>query len=290
MLNETKAKTCDLHSHSCFSDGTFTPEQLVKQAKKQGIGALALTDHNTAGGLKEFMEAGRQNDVITVPGCEFTTEHKGKEVHVVGLFFKEAYWPEIEDFLELGHIAKRNSNIQMIENLRSRGYDISFEECAALTENRDFNRAHVARILVEKGYVQSIKDAFEGLLKEGNGIYVKAKRITSIAAIRFIKVFGAAAVVAHPLLNQTYSELREFLPEAKEAGLDAIETRYTEYDEEMRSTAKDLADRFGLKESGGSDFHGENKPGILLGTGRGDLFVPYEFYEQMRACSSYDDD
>ncbi len=282
-------RRCDLHTHSCFSDGTYTPVRLVKQAESLGLSALALTDHNTTGGLSEFMEAGRNSSVITVPGCEFSTEYQGKEVHVVGLFFKEKYWPEVDDFLELTNIAKHNSNLRMIDNLRARGYDVTYDEAAALTESGEFNRAHVAKVLMTKGYVGSVKEAFDTLLKEGNGIYTPAKRITSIAAIRFIKAFGAAAVIAHPLLNLTYGELNEFLPKAKNSGLDAIETRYTEYDEEMRYAADLLAEKFELKRSGGSDFHGENKPGIRLGSGRGDLIVPHEFYEDMRACSSYDD-
>ena len=103
-------KKCDLHSHSVFSDGTLTPAELVRLAEEKGISALALTDHNTSMGLKDFMEAGKNSPVITVPGCEFTTEWNKKEVHIVGLFFKEEYWQEIEDFLELAKIAKLNSN------------------------------------------------------------------------------------------------------------------------------------------------------------------------------------
>ena len=280
---------CDLHTHSNFSDGTDTPTQLVKRAKALGIKALALTDHNTPDGLKEFMEAGKQNDLITVPGCEFSTEFEGKEVHIVGLFFKEKCWAEINDFVELMHLAKRNSNVMMIENLQKLGYDVTFEEAMALTDGSDFNRAHVARLLMNKGYVASIGEAFDNLLKAGNGIYTPAKKITSIAAIRFIRVFGAVSVIAHPLLNLTYKEMLRFLPQAKEAGLDAIETCYTEFDEEMTSMAKLMAEKFELLESGGSDFHGENKPGIALGTGRGNLYVPFEFYEKLRAASKYDE-
>ncbi|MBQ6492817.1 MAG: PHP domain-containing protein [Erysipelotrichaceae bacterium] len=282
-------KRCDLHTHSNFSDGTYTPTELVKKAKSLNISALALTDHNTTAGLKEFMEAGKKYDLITVPGCEFSTEFKGKEVHMVGLFFSEKYWAEVDDFLELMHLAKRNSNIRMIENLQKRGYDVSFEEAMALTDGSGFNRAHVARLLLAKGYVESVKQAFDTLLKDGNGIYSPARKITSIAAIRFIKTFRATAIMAHPLLNLTYNEMLEFLPEAKEAGLDAIETRYTEFDEEMTNTAESLIRKFDLLPSGGSDFHGDAKPGIHLGTGRGKLFVPYEYYEDLKARSFYEE-
>ncbi|MBQ6334935.1 MAG: PHP domain-containing protein [Erysipelotrichaceae bacterium] len=278
-------KRCDLHSHSNFSDGTLTPTQLVKLAEKQGLSALALTDHNTATGLREFMEAGKNSPVITVPGCEFTTEWNRKEIHIVGLFFAEKYWNEVEDFVELMHMSKLNSNTTLIRKLNEAGYQVSADEAQALTDGSDFNRAHVARVLLAKGYVSSVSEAFDTLLKEGNGFYTPAKRITSFAAIRFIKTFGATAIFAHPLLNLTYNEMTEFLPLAKEAGLDAIETRYTEFDEEMRQTAISLAETYGLKQSGGSDFHGQTKPGIDLGTGRGDLFVPYEFYEDMLSCA-----
>ena len=279
-------KRVDLHCHSNFSDGTLSPTELVKLAERQGLSALALTDHNTSAGLREFMEAGKNSDVITVPGCEFSTEWKGKEIHIVGLFFNEKYWGEIDDFVELMHIAKRNSNTILIGNLNKAGYELTFEECAALTDGEDFNRTHIARVLLQKGYVSSVAQAFDDLLKEGKGFYFPAKKITSMAAIRFIKVYGATAIMAHPLLNLTYKEMFEFLPQAKEAGLDAIETQYTEFDEEMRQMAVSLAENFGLKQSGGSDFHGTTKPGIQLGTGRGDLFVPYEFYEDMLECSS----
>ncbi|MBQ6222628.1 MAG: PHP domain-containing protein [Solobacterium sp.] len=282
-------KRCDLHSHSTCSDGTLTPAELVSLAEEKGLSALALTDHNTAEGLKEFMEAGKKSTVITVPGCEFTTEWHRKEIHIVGLFFREEYWQEITDFLELVNIAKTNANKILIDNLVKAGYEITFEEVAALSGSDIFNRSHVARILEQKGYVPTVSAAFDTLLKEGNGFYIPARRITSAAAVRFIKTFEATAIVAHPLLNLTPEELREFLPEMKEAGLDAIETEYTEFTPEMKKTAVSLAEEFSLKQSGGSDFHGAAKPDIELGSGRGDLFVPYSFYEDMKACSNYDE-
>lgn len=280
-------KICDLHCHSTFSDGTKTPAELVALAEQKGISALALTDHNTSSGLKDFMEAGKNSSVITVPGCEFTTEWNGKEIHVVGLFFKEEYWPEITDFLELSQIAKVNSNRLLIKNLAGAGYDINFEEVVELAGSEEFNRAHVARVLFKKGIVGSVQEAFDTLLKKGNGFYIPAKRITSAAAIRFIKTYEATAIIAHPYLSLKPDEVREFLPQAKEAGLDAIETHYTTYDEETTKLAIAVAEEFGLKQSGGSDFHGEAKPDIDLGVGRGNLRVPYQFYEDMRSCSCF---
>ena len=284
----TTNKRCDLHSHSRFSDGTLSPTELVKLAEAQGISALALTDHNTSEGLPEFMEAGRQSSVITVPGCEFSTEWNKHEIHIVGLFFRRKHWSEINHFLEQAHIAKNASNQRLINNLNKAGYRISEEEVSALASG-NYNRAHVARILMAKGYVNSVAEAFDTLLKPGKGFYYPPDRITSAEAIRFIKSFGATAIMAHGLISLTPEQMRSFLPEAKKAGLDAIETRYSEYDEEMTAKAASLAEEFSLGQSGGSDFHGQTKPHISLGTGRGNLLIPYEFYENMRACADYDE-
>ncbi len=274
-------KTCDLHTHSLFSDGTCTPTELVRLARQQGVSALALTDHNTSKGLAEFMEAGRNSGVITVPGCEFSTDYEGTELHIVGLFFDEKTWAEIEDYVELMHIAKRNSNMRLIEKLREAHYDITYEEVSKITDADEFNRAHVARILFAKGYVKSVDEAFKTVLKEGNGFYVQPKRLSSLATIRFIKSYGGVAILAHPFLNLSYDGLCEFLPKAKAQGLDAIETLYSTFNEETVKKAIELTRRFGLLQSGGSDFHGKTKPDISLGTGRGNLSVPFEFYEKL---------
>ena len=284
----TTNKRCDLHSHSRFSDGTLSPTELVKLAEAQGISALALTDHNTSEGLPEFMEAGRQSSVITVPGCEFSTEWNKHEIHIVGLFFRRKHWSEINHFLEQAHIAKNASNQRLINNLNKAGYRISEEEVSALASG-NYNRAHVARILMAKGYVNSVAEAFDTLLKPGKGFYYPPDRITSAEAIRFIKSFGATAIMAHGLISLTPEQMRSFLNEKKKAGLDAIETRYSDYDEEMTATAISFAEEFSLGQSGGSDFHGQTIPHISLGTGRGNLLIPYEFYENMRACADYDE-
>ncbi|MBR1762379.1 MAG: PHP domain-containing protein [Eubacterium sp.] len=275
-------KVCDLHSHSTFSDGTFTPTQLVSLAEELGLSALALTDHNTSRGLDEFMNAGKNSSVETVAGCEFSTEWEKHELHIVGLFFPEKTWVEIEDFVELMHIAKRNSNMTLIERLNAAGYELTYEEVAASTDADEFNRAHVAKVLAGKGYAESVDDAFKRILREDIGYYVPPKRLSAISAIKFIKANGAVAILAHPFLNLNYEELEEFLPKAKEAGLDGMETLYSKFSEKEILQAKELANRYGLKESGGSDFHGTVKPDIQLGSGRGNLKVPIEFYNNLK--------
>ena len=282
-------KTCDLHTHSTCSDGSLTPTQLAKEAARRGLTAIALTDHNTAKGLPEFVFAGASEGLLTVPGCEFSTDHefggRKKELHIVGLFFPREAWPQIEDHVDIMRLAKIRSNYNLISALRADGYDVTYEEAQALTEAETFNRSHVARILLEKGQISSTKEAFETILKEGNGYYVPAGRLSAVTTVKFIKAYGGAAVLAHPFLNATYDELDSFLGVARDNGLDAIETLYSEFDEEQTAAAKFLAGKYGLLESGGSDFHGEAKPHIQLGVGRGNLCVPFEFYEALRAVS-----
>ena len=275
-------KICDLHTHSNCSDGSLSPTELLTAAKAQGVAALALTDHNTTKGLAEFVAAGRDVGVIAVPGCEFSTDYGDTELHVVGLFLPETVWPEVESYVAVLQRNKHNSNLLLIEKLRERGCDITYDEVAATTDADEFNRAHVGMLLYEKGYVESVNHAFQTLLKAGNGCYFPSKRPDVFETIRFIRTVGGVPVLAHPFLNLDNAELEAFLPQAKEAGLAAMETRYSLFDEIETKEAAELAQRFGLLPSGGSDFHGGAKKLIHIGTGQGDLCVPFGYYEALR--------
>ncbi|MBR5723682.1 MAG: PHP domain-containing protein, partial [Oscillospiraceae bacterium] len=278
--------TCDLHTHSTFSDGTLTPAALVKLAEQTGLSAVALTDHNTVNGLRAFLDAGAESSVLTVPGCEFSTDYGRTELHSVGLFLPERAWPEIRQYVGQLLTNKLRSNEQLIDNLRAAGYDITYEEAdAAAPDAATFNRAHVAGVLVQKGYVKDRHAAFARILHEDGGLYVPPRRPDALETVAFIKENGGAAVLAHPFLNLDADALTAFLPEAKQRGLDAIETQYSEFDAATSAQAAALAERFGLKQSGGSDFHGSVKPDIALGTGKGSLCVPFAFYEALRDCA-----
>jgi predicted metal-dependent phosphoesterase TrpH len=277
-----KMKVCDLHSHSVFSDGSMTPAELVALAEKSGISALALTDHNTAKGLPDFMSAGEKSNIITVPGCEISTEHRGTELHILGLFLPENAWRAVDEYTLKMKLAKKESNLSLIKKLKEAGYSISYEEIAKTTDADEFNRAHVANVLKNKGYVKTVNEAFNTVLNPSNGYYVHPKRLDSLETVSFIKSIGGVAVLAHPFLNMNKEQLEEFLPLAKEKGLDGIETLYTTFSAEEVQLARELARRFGLKESGGSDFHGLAKPTISLGTGYGKLRVPFDYYEKLK--------
>lgn len=269
-------KTCDLHTHSVYSDGTWTPEQLIDEAERLGLGAIALSDHNTVAGLPDFMAAAQGRGVEAIPGIEFSTDYEGTELHILGLFIRPEYYDEITLKLAKAQQEKQQSNIDLVANLNRAGYALDFDRIQSATRNGQFNRAHVAAELTRLGYTDSVQDAFRRLLAPKHGFYHPPKRMTSFECISYIRSIGAVSVLAHPFLNLDEERLRLFLQQAVLFGLDAMETVYVSYDEQTVKKSQLLADAFALKHSGGSDFHGGNKPDIALGTGKGALAVPME--------------
>ena len=273
-------KICDLHAHSTASDGTLTPTQLLHLAVKTGLSAVVLCDHNTVEGLPEFTEAAKELPLEAVPAIEFTTEFENTELHMLALWVQPSHYAAINKILDDFKRRKAESNVLLVENLAKAGYRVDYR--AIEKEHSYVNRAHIAQALMDGGYVSSVKEAFKTLLKPEQGYYVPPKRPDALEIIAFIKSIGAVAVLAHPLLNLDEAGLRKFLPLAKAAGLDGMETLYAKYTPEETALAKRLAAEFGVLESGGSDFHGDTKPDIALGSGRGDLQVPPDFLEQLR--------
>lgn len=268
---------CDLHTHSVFSDGTYTPAQLIAEAERHGLSAVALTDHNTVAGLPDFVTAGEGSSVKAVPGCEFSTDYNGVELHILGLWIRPEHYQTVTELLEKAQREKEESNRNLVAALNAAGYAIDYEKVAARSQG-SVNRAHIAAELMEAGYISSIQEAFQSLLTKKRGFYKPPQRIGAFDCIRFIKSIGAKAVLAHPFLNlKEESALRSFLPEAVEAGLDGMEVAYSKFTPVQTALAQQIASDFGLAFSGGSDFHGVNKPDIALGVGRGDLRVPAEW-------------
>ena len=274
-------KYIDLHTHSCFSDGTDTPSELIDKAIERGLCAIALTDHNTTGGLVEFMSYAEGKNIYAVPGIEISSDLGDKELHIVGLFLEPQHFSKIEDVMREMNRRKTESNINLINNLKADGYDIDYESISARTSGEAFNRAHVAAHLVEKGYFEKRQDAFKTVLAKNGKYYTPPKRITAIEAIRLLRSCDAVPILAHPYLSLDEYELLEFLPEAKKAGLVGMETIYSTYDRETEIVAAKMAARFSLFESGGSDYHGSNKADIELGEGRGNLKIPKEIIERL---------
>lgn len=278
-------KTCDLHTHSVYSDGTLTPFELVDAAVGSGLSALAMTDHNTVAGLPDFVCAAEGKPIEIVPGVEFTTADNGIELHILGLFVTPEMYGDINRYIARATELKDESNYKLINRLRERGYDITFREVIENSKGH-INRANIAAQLVKKGYLKSISEGFETILHKKYGLYEPPERLSSTDTISFIRSIGAVAVWAHPYFHMTFDQAEEFLPRAVKAGLQGMETMYSTYDEETTLKAREVCGRFGLCESGGSDFHGANKPHILLGKGQGNLQIPYAFYEKLKALKN----
>lgn len=278
-----KTSLCDLHTHSVFSDGTDTPTDLIRKADLIGLKAIALCDHNTVSGLPEFLSAAKASHVRAIPGVEITAEFEGREIHVVGLFLPEASFGRLSDFLD----EIRNSKIAVYEQLYQRlteaGYRLSYDKIfdAGDSATTNINRVAFANELMRCGYVESIKEAFRTVLSEKKGFYKPGKRADGLEVIKLLSSLSIVSVLAHPFLNLDEHTLRRFLPTAKECGLVAIETRYSLFDEEQTRLSEELAYEFSLLPSGGSDYHGDNKPDISLGIGKGELSVPASFYDSL---------
>ena len=265
---------CDLHTHSVFSDGTDTPAQLIARAAQMGLTAIALTDHNTVAGLPDFLAAGQGSGVKAVPGCEFSTDYQGVELHILGLYIQPEHYQTVTDLLEKAQRDKEESNRNLVKALNEAGYKIDYEKVNTRSQG-SVNRAHIAAELMEAGYISSIQEAFQSLLTKKRGFYKPPQRIAAYDCIRFIKSIGAKAVLAHPFLNlKEEAALRGFLPGAVEAGMDGMEVVYSKFTPEQTERAKQIASEFGLLYSGGSDYHGDNKPDIAMGVGRGNLQIP----------------
>lgn len=274
-------KTCDLHTHSNFSDGACSPKELLILAKEAGLSAIALTDHNTIDGVEDFLKASENFDIEAIAGVEISTDYNGIELHILALCIDKKYFDVVNDFLKIPIIRKEESNKLLAEKLVKKGYEIDYEKLKANNKG-SLNRVHFARELIEKGYIDSVKEGFDTILSENYGLYVPPKRYTVQEVIQFISSINAVSVLAHPLLNLSKQELIDFLEKAKNYGLMAIETRYSKYNKEEQEFSIQMASEFELLESGGSDFHGENKPDIKIGIGEGNLIVPYEFIKMIK--------
>lgn len=274
-------RICDLHVHSTYSDGTLSPAELIRLAEKENIGAIALSDHNTVAGLPEFLLAAKESPVEAIPGIEFSTEYHGGELHILGLFLQPQHYDAVKEKVEQMMRRKDESNINLVAALKGAGIDLDYGKIKAGTPDGLVNRAVIAAEVVRLGYCGSIKEAFSEWLSEERGYFRPARRLDALETVRFIKSIGAVAVLAHPFLNLDEAGLREFLPKAVAHGLDAMEVYYPKFSESQTVLAVQIAEEFGLLLSGGSDFHGANKPDIRLGTGRDNLRIPYRVLEAL---------
>lgn len=274
-------KFIDLHTHSTCSDGTLTPSEVVKLAKEKGLSAIALTDHDTIDGLHEAIETGKEIGIEVITGIEFSVAGD-TEMHLLGLDF-DLDCPAITDILDEMIVQREKRNYIVIELLEKLGIHITIDEIHAESTSPVTGRSQIAKVMLKKGYVSSIKEAFDKYLAFGKPAFVERSTLTPEKAIDIIHKSGGKAFLAH--LNQTGksdNELYELLTHLKKCGLDGIEGYYTEYTDDMNTCYRKMAENTGLLLSGGSDFHGANKDGYEIGTGKNNLQIPYALIEKIR--------
>lgn len=275
-------KYVDLHVHSTCSDGTFTPAGLVRYALEKNLAAFALTDHDTTDGLKEAFAAAEGTGLEVIAGIEFSTEYRGKDIHIVGLDF------QYEDPLFVSRLrAFRDSrdlrNEKMIAKLKESGVDISRDQMDAAFGDAVWTRAHFGRYLMDHGYVKDMAEAFRLYVGEDAPCFVPREKVTPAQAVRLIRRVGGIPILAHPLQYRLPErDLGDLLSELSASGLIGIEALYSTHTEADTLFVRQLAERHRLCISGGSDFHGANKPSIDLGVGMGNLRIPYEVLKNLR--------
>lgn len=281
-------KAVDLHTHSNRSDGSYSPAELVDYAIEKGLAAVALTDHDTTDGLAEAMAHAKelaavgQPSIEVIPGIEFSTKLDSQDVHVVGLYIaydSPAFRTRLQEFVD----SRTNRNIKMCRNLQGAGIDITYERLKAENPGAVITRAHYASYLFEKGYVKSRQEAFARYLGDHTKYFVPREKVTPAQAVKLILEVGGIPILAHPPLYHMGNErLEHLVASLKEKGLMGIEVLYSTYTNQDERDMLYLAEKYDLLKSGGSDFHGANKPNLDLGVGFGKLFVPEEYLTAMK--------
>ncbi|WP_034446760.1 PHP domain-containing protein [Butyrivibrio sp. AE2032] len=281
-------RAIDLHTHSNCSDGTLTVKELMDLAHAKNLAAIALTDHDTVDGLDEAISYTKEKypDMELVPGIEFSTVEEGKDVHIVGLYIdhhNESFVSKLTQFIE----SRTNRNVKMCDKLRKEaGIPITYEELVSSFPGAVITRAHYARFMVERGYVNSRQEVFDKYIGDNCPYYVEREKISPEEAIGYVLEAGGVPVLAHPILYHfSDRKLEALVSRLKNAGLKGIEAIYSTYSPSEERQIKELASKYELLISGGSDFHGANKPKIDLGCGMGKLFLPEDLLEPIRRAA-----
>lgn len=277
----------DLHVHSTKSDGTYTPTELVNYAIEKGLTAFALTDHDTIDGIEEALEAAKDKPITVIPGIEYSTEYLNRDVHIVGLFI-DYKAPVFLEYLARFQQSRTDRNYKLCANLRGADIDITYEALLEMFPDAVITRAHYAKYLLSKGYVKSMKEAFDRYLGDHTPYFVHREKITPQEVIQVTLQAGGVPILAHPTLYGLGKEQLDILVSTlTEHGLRGIECVYSTYTNSDEREIKALAAKYNLLPSGGSDFHGSNKPGLDLGIGYGRLYVPEEYVTNLKNARDY---
>jgi hypothetical protein len=286
-LDYSSKPPVDLHIHSTASDGTLSPAELIDLALKLKLGAISITDHDSIAGSREALLAGIPPGLGFLTGVEISAEPPPSyggpgSIHILGYGLRLDD-PDLNRVLEKLQDARRDRNPEIIRRLNQIGIPIQPEEVIRIAGDGQPGRPHIAKLLVEKGLVASVEEAFDRYLGNGKPGYVDKFRIESAEAIALIKAAGGIPVLAHPSLLDLAGlpQLEELVLELMSMGLKGIEVYFPEHSAEQTRIYAELARRHRLLMTGGTDFHGDIDPRIKMGVGKGDLFVPFAIYQKL---------
>jgi len=276
----------DLHSHTTASDGSLTPEELVRLAKQQGVATLAVTDHDTVSGLPQAIAEGERAGVEIIPGIEISCLYGTTELHILGYFINPDD-PHLAPALITYQASRDERNPRIVERLRELGCELTYADIKVAAGNATVGRPHIAQALVRRGYVTSVSEAFDRYLADSAPAYIPRLLPSPGEAIGLIRKIGGIPVLAHPVYTSRTKEPFEQVCETlKGLGLLGIEAIYSSHNRQQTDRYCSISKNQGLLVTGGSDFHGETKPNLLVGTGYGNLSVPSDLLEPMRALAA----
>lgn len=274
-------KLIDLHTHSTASDGSMSPRELVRYAKEKGLCAIAITDHDTVEGLPDALDEAEKIGLEVIPGLEIGVDFI-PEMHILGYFFNESY-SNIREILIRLRKNRDERNPKIIDKLNKMGFSITMREVEDEADGLVVGRPHIAKVLMQKGYIDSVPEAFDKYLGSGKPAYFKKDRLTPEQGINEIIKSGGVPVLAHPVyLGLNMSQLDKLLDTLISYGLKGIEAHYVGNTQDDTGNLLRLAIKHNLLVTGGSDFHGSFKSDTEIGTGHGNLRIPYELLEKLK--------
>jgi len=271
----------DLHTHTTASDGSYSPTSIVELAKKAGISAIAITDHDTTDGIDEAVSAGLKNDIEVVPGVEISVGGTD-DMHILG-FFVDHKNPIIHQRLEGLKQSRDQRNREMIKKLQNDGFNITYDEVKQLTGAITMGRLHIAQAIEKKGLINDYRKIFKRYIVKGASSYVSREKLSEQEGIETIIASGGLPFLAHiNYLKKNDDEVEDIVKRLMGLGLAGVESYYSGYTPENELLANNIADKYNLLKSGGTDFHGTRRKGVYIGTGRGNMCVPYTVLEKIK--------
>ncbi len=272
----------DLHTHSIYSDGTNTPEELVALAQKRNLTALALTDHDTVGGVASLLRAAQGTSIEAIPGIELSAECARGTMHILG-YFIDPTSPVLLEKIKKIQDGRHDRNLEILKKLNKLGYIVTWSDVEKQAGKGVIGRPHFAQALVDRGHVKTMKSAFDLLLAKGRKAYADRYHFTASQCIDLIRQAGGVAVLAHPAtLFLPDDQLRGTLMGLKESGLGGVEVYCSAYKEQHIQKYMEWAEKLDLICTGGTDFHGKNTPDLQVGIGFGKLSIPDEIVDQLK--------